>query len=144
VTEEEARQLPAKNLVTRALGANCDIDPEVHSYDVRDGDLLLLCSDGLTEMVTHHEIGGIVAACGDDVREAARRLIDMANEAGGRDNTSVIIVRARLAAGLATEALPAMAEAAADDEPLAAVTHAGGPETVLEAELRLPLGPTAP
>lgn len=93
VTEEEARLLPAKNLVTRALGASPDIEPEIHDYDVREGDLLLLCSDGLTEMVTYDEIGGLVAASGADVAEAARRLVDMANEAGGRDNTSVVVVR---------------------------------------------------
>jgi protein phosphatase len=93
VTEEEARLLPAKNLVTRALGASPDIDPEVHEYDVQPDDMLVLCSDGLTEMVSHFEISGLVAACAPDVKEAARRLVDMANEAGGRDNTSVIVIR---------------------------------------------------
>lgn len=92
VTEEEARLLPAKNLVTRALGASPDVEPEIHDYDVRAGDLLVLCSDGLTEMVTHYEIGGLISACAPDVDEAARRLVDMANEAGGRDNVSVIVV----------------------------------------------------
>jgi Serine/threonine protein phosphatase len=139
VTEQEARLLPAKNLVTRALGANVDIDPEVHCYDVREGDLLLLCSDGLTEMVTHHEIAGIVAACGDDLAEAARRLVDITNEAGGRDNISVILVRARLAATAAAQALPAMAAApTAEEEALGARTRTEGPETVLESELRFP------
>lgn len=92
VTEEEARLLLAKNLVTRALGASPDVEPEIHDYDVRAGDLLVLCSDGLTEMVTHYEIGGLISACAPDVDEAARRLVDMANEAGGRDNVSVIVV----------------------------------------------------
>ncbi len=92
VTEEEARLLPAKNLVTRALGASAEVEPEIHEYDAQAGDLLVLCSDGLTEMVTHYEIGGLVAACAPDVQEAARRLVDMANEAGGRDNVSVIVV----------------------------------------------------
>jgi serine/threonine protein phosphatase PrpC len=54
---------------------------------------VLMCSDGLTEMVSPLEIGGLVAGCGGDVVESARRLIDLANEAGGRDNTSVILVR---------------------------------------------------
>lgn len=92
VTEEQARLLPAKNLVTRALGASPDVEPEIRDYDVRAGDLLVLCSDGLTEMVTHYEIGGLISACAPDVDEAARRLVDMANEAGGRDNVSVIVV----------------------------------------------------
>jgi protein phosphatase len=140
VTEEEARVLPAKNLVTRALGANVDIDPEVHSYDIRDGDILLLCSDGLTEMISAHEIAGIVAACAGDVRESARRLVDMANEAGGRDNTSVIVVRARLVTGDERPPPPTLA-AAEPEAPPGAATRAAEPETVLNAELRLPLGP---
>lgn len=93
VTEEEVRLLPAKNLVTRALGAGADIEPEVHDYDVASGDVLLLCSDGLTEMVGPYEIAGLINACLPDLPEVARRLVDMANEAGGRDNTSVVLVR---------------------------------------------------
>ena len=93
VSEEEARMLPAKNLVTRALGASPDIEPEVNPYDAMRGDLLLLCSDGLTEMITHHEIGGLLATHEDGLDEVARRLVDMANEAGGRDNVSVVLVR---------------------------------------------------
>jgi protein phosphatase len=92
VTEDEARMLPAKNLVTRALGASAEVEPEIHDYDVSAGDLLVLCSDGLTEMVTDYEIGGLISACAPDVDDAARRLVDMANEAGGRDNVSVIII----------------------------------------------------
>jgi len=93
VSAEEARVLPAKNLVTKALGATPDLEPEVHDYDVQPGDIVLMCSDGLTEMVSHLEIGGLITGCGYDVVESARRLIDLANEAGGRDNTSVTLVR---------------------------------------------------
>lgn len=100
VTEDEARLLPAKNLVTRALGASPEIEPEIHDYDVASGDVLLLCSDGLTEMVMHAEIGRIVKNQLPDITEAARRLVDMANQAGGRDNTSVVLVQVN-AAGVA-------------------------------------------
>lgn len=100
VTEDEARLLPAKNLVTRALGASPDLEPEIHDYDVLSGDVLLLCSDGLTEMVMHDEIGTLLKAMVPDITEAARRLVDMANEAGGRDNTSVVLVQVK-AAGMA-------------------------------------------
>ncbi|HEX4584356.1 MAG TPA: PP2C family serine/threonine-protein phosphatase [Burkholderiaceae bacterium] len=93
VSAEEARVLPAKNLVTKALGATPELEPEVHDYDVLPGDIVLMCSDGLTEMVSPLEIGGLITGCGYDVVESARRLIDLANEAGGRDNTSVILVR---------------------------------------------------
>jgi len=95
VTEEEARLLPAKNLVTRALGASAEVDPEVHDYPLKAGDILMMCSDGLTEMISFAEINGLLTACDGDVQEGARRLVDMANEAGGRDNVSVVVVGVR-------------------------------------------------
>jgi len=99
VTEEEARVLPAKNLVTRALGAAPDIEPEIRHVDVEVGDLLMLCSDGLTEMVGTYEIAGLLSIGEDDVHESARRLVDLANEAGGRDNISVIVIEVLARAG---------------------------------------------
>jgi serine/threonine protein phosphatase PrpC len=109
VTEEEARSLPAKNLVTRALGAGADIEPEIHNVDVLAGDIILLCSDGLTEMVGSYEIEGLLSINEEDMHETARRLVDLANESGGRDNISVIVVRVssvgetEVAAGAAIE-----------------------------------------
>jgi serine/threonine protein phosphatase PrpC len=99
VSEDEARLLPAKNLVTRALGAGAEIEPEVHDYDLRAGDLMLLCSDGLTEMVHDGEIERVLQSTLPDITEAARRLVVMANEAGGRDNISVVLVRVHPPAG---------------------------------------------
>ncbi len=93
VTEEEARVLPAKNLVTRALGASGEVEPEVHEYPLRVGDVLMMCSDGLTEMVDDVQIAGAIFASVPDVQRAAQRLVDLANAAGGRDNVSVIVVR---------------------------------------------------
>jgi len=95
VTEEEMHLLPSKNLVTRALGASAEVEPEIHVHDVEEGDVLLLCSDGLTEMVGPYEMGRLLTGCLPDLTEAVRRLVDMANEAGGRDNISVVLVRAR-------------------------------------------------
>jgi len=62
------------------------------AVDVEVGDLLMLCSDGLTEMVGTYEIAGLLSIGEDDVHESARRLVDLANEAGGRDNISVIVI----------------------------------------------------
>lgn len=100
VTEEEARILPAKNLVTRALGAGGDVDPEVNEYPLRVGDVLMLCSDGLTEMIDDVQIAGAIFASVPDVNRAAQRLVDMANAAGGRDNISVIVIRLASRKGL--------------------------------------------
>ncbi|HEU0203616.1 MAG TPA: Stp1/IreP family PP2C-type Ser/Thr phosphatase [Burkholderiaceae bacterium] len=104
VTEEEARLLPAKNLVTRALGASAEVEPEVQDYDVQPGDVLMLCSDGLTEMVSPFEIAGLIAACRPNVHETARRLVEIANDAGGRDNVSVVVIGIGSNAGVAEEA----------------------------------------
>jgi len=93
VTEEEARVLPAKSLVTRALGAGGDVDPEVNEFPLRIGDVLMLCSDGLTEMVDDMQIAGAIFASVPDVNRAAQRLVGLANAAGGRDNVSVIVIR---------------------------------------------------
>jgi protein phosphatase len=93
ISEEEARVLPAKNLVTRAVGASPTLEPEVHDYELEAGDIILLCSDGLTEMVSNEDIGAMMSADEQNIAQAARRLVDNANEAGGRDNCSVILVR---------------------------------------------------
>ncbi len=93
VTEEEARLLPSKNLVTRALGAGGEVEPEVNEFPLRVGDVLTMCSDGLTEMVDDVQIAGAIFASVPDVQRAAQRLVDMANAAGGRDNVSVVVVR---------------------------------------------------
>jgi len=93
ISEDEARVLPAKNLVTRAVGASPALEPEVHDYDLVAGDIILMCSDGLTEMVSNAGIGAMVGANDGDIAQAARQLVDSANDAGGRDNTSVILVR---------------------------------------------------
>ncbi len=144
VTEEEARLLPAKNLVTRALGAAADVEPEVHDYDVQDGDLLLLCSDGLTEMVTEYEIDGLIAACLPDVAETARRLVDMANEAGGRDNVSVIVVR--VMAVDEQHAPPVIAESVIDANEQSGIAEATGtvPDAIAEPEVNTVLETAEP
>jgi serine/threonine protein phosphatase PrpC len=107
VTEDEVRLLPAKNLVTRALGAGGDVEPEVNDYPLRVGDVLMLCSDGLTEMIDDVQIAGAIFASVPDVQRAAQRLVDLANAAGGRDNVSVIVIRLAARKGLEPRRVPA-------------------------------------
>lgn len=95
ITAEEARYSQNKNLVTRALGVDCVVDPEIHDYDVEIGDIFLLCSDGLNDMVEDEEIGLTLQALGSNLSLAADQLIQMANDNGGRDNVSVILVKIR-------------------------------------------------
>lgn len=92
-TPEEARQSMAKNLVTRALGVDPTIEPETADTTVEPDDLYLLCSDGLTDVVSDEQITDILQREGNDLDVAVKRLVERANEAGGPDNVSAILVR---------------------------------------------------
>jgi PPM family protein phosphatase len=92
-TQEEARQSLAKNLVTRALGVDATIEPEVAEERVEDGDIYLLCSDGLNDVLPDADIADIVRKHDKNLDAAARALVDNTNARGGPDNVSVILVR---------------------------------------------------
>ena len=92
LTEEEAAEHPQRSIITRALGPEPDVDVDTWTYPVRAGDLLLLCSDGLTSMISEERVGQILARSGE-LEGAAQALINEANQAGGRDNITVVLVR---------------------------------------------------
>lgn len=93
ITLEQAKHAQHKNLVTRALGIDPTVEPEIHEYPAKPGDIYLLCSDGLCDMVEDEDIGMAVQALGANLKLAAEQLVQMANDNGGRDNVSVILVR---------------------------------------------------
>jgi protein phosphatase len=93
ITPEQAKFSQNKNLVTRALGIDPTVEPELHVYETRPGDVYLLCSDGLNDMVTDEDIGMTLQTLSANLRLAAQQLVQMANDSGGRDNVSVILVR---------------------------------------------------
>lgn len=93
LTKEAARRSQNKNLVTRALGIDAAVEAEIHTYDVLPGDIYLLCSDGLNDMVEDDDIELTLNAMGSNLPLAANQLVQMANDNGGRDNVSVILVR---------------------------------------------------
>lgn len=93
ITEEEADVHPHKNVLTRALGTDQEVDVDEASIALLDGDRLLLCSDGLTGMVTEDQIQAILQAS-PDPQNAAERLVRAANRAGGVDNISVVVLAA--------------------------------------------------
>jgi len=93
ITREDARHSHNKNLVTRALGVDDTVEVEVHEYEVLPGDLFLLCSDGLNDMVGDEDIQLTLGLMGANLELAAQQLVQMANDNGGRDNVSVILVR---------------------------------------------------
>ena len=93
LTKEQAKRSSNKNLVTRALGIDAAVEAEIHEYDTRPGDIYLLCSDGLSDMVVDEDIGMTLRALGANLNLAAQQLVQMANDNGGRDNISVILIR---------------------------------------------------
>ena len=93
ISAEEARFSQNKNLVTRALGVDPDVETELNDYPVQQGDIYLLCSDGLNDMVEDEEIQLTLQMLGANLELAATQLIQMANDNGGRDNVSVILVK---------------------------------------------------
>ena len=92
LTEEQAAEHPQRSIITRALGPEPTVDVDTWTYAVRDGDVVLLCSDGLTSMISEERIAETLASA-PTLDRAAQQLIDDANEAGGRDNITVVLFR---------------------------------------------------
>ncbi|MDA1117732.1 MAG: Stp1/IreP family PP2C-type Ser/Thr phosphatase [Proteobacteria bacterium] len=93
ITPEQAKHAQHKNLVTKALGIDPTVEPEIREYETLPGDLYLLCSDGLCDMVEDSDISMALEALGANLKLAAQQLVQMANDNGGKDNVSVILVR---------------------------------------------------
>ena len=93
ISKEDARQSHNKNLVTRALGIDPEVDAEIHTYDVMEGDIYLLCSDGLNDMIDDDEMQMTLIALRSNLELTAQQLVQAANDAGGRDNISVMLIK---------------------------------------------------
>ena len=91
--KEAIRTHTNKNIITRALGTNRTVKADCFEIEVREGDVLLLCSDGLTNMLEDDRIESIIKQYKNDMKRAGEILIEEANEAGGKDNISVVLVR---------------------------------------------------
>lgn len=91
ITAEEANSHPYAHSITQAIGLPNTPQPGVQELGLEPGDRLLLCSDGLTDMVAEADIGAILTS-GGDIDATSRSLIDAANAAGGKDNISVVVV----------------------------------------------------
>ena len=90
ITREQAAQHPKKNLITRALGVSANIVPEYNRCEIEVGDILLLCSDGLTNMISDEEIALVLREV--PFFEAPSILVDRALQAGGQDNITVLLM----------------------------------------------------
>lgn len=92
LTAEAAEHHPQRSIITRALGPEADVEVDAHTHAARAGDVYLLCSDGLTSMISDGEIESILRS-NDSLEEAARELVRAANQSGGRDNVTVVLFR---------------------------------------------------
>jgi len=93
LTADDARNSAIKNLVTRALGVEPDVEPDIVEEITQPGDIFLMCSDGLTDVVPDEAIRLTLTQSKNDLRKAASQLVQLANDAGGPDNISVILIR---------------------------------------------------
>ena len=93
LTEEEAKNFPQKNIILRALGQQDKLDIEVKSELPEDGDIYLVCSDGLSGMIDDHEMRALLDQRGGDLHACSQAMIDAANKAGGLDNVTCVLVR---------------------------------------------------
>ena len=92
ITKEEARRHPQKNIITRAVGTDMEVEADIFEYEAKMGDTLLLCSDGLCTMIDDDKIGEIIKD-GKDSEDTVCKLIDAAKKSGGLDNITVICIR---------------------------------------------------
>ena len=119
LTEQQAAEHPQRSIITRALGPEPTVVVDTWTYPVRAGDVLLLCSDGLTSMVSEDRVAKILGSA-TTLEEAAAQLIDEANNAGGRDNITVVLSRIEDVGGGGTDVEATMAG-------VPAVEHRDGP-----------------
>ena len=93
ITPEEAALSSHKNIITRAIGTRPTVKPEVKFHEARAEDVYLLCSDGLSDLVSSDDMGRTLARNGTDLNRAVDELVDLANERGGKDNITVVLAR---------------------------------------------------
>jgi protein phosphatase len=93
ISAEQARSHPLRNVVTRALGGRADLLVDVQALKMKEGDILLLCSDGLTTMISDEEIAATLRSSEGDIGRAVRALVEEANAHGGEDNITVVLLK---------------------------------------------------
>ena len=93
MTRSEAARSPYRNMITRALGTQSQVTPDCFDFDAEPGDLLLLCSDGLTRELPDHNIESLISS-GLPLQDRCARLVEAAKKAGGHDNITCVLVEA--------------------------------------------------
>jgi len=137
LTPEELARLP-KNIITRALGMREDVKVDLRGDDIHPGDVYLLCSDGLSGMLTDEEILEIVVSS-KEIREGSEQLVARANEAGGTDNITALLLKFEAEEGFDDSGPDT------DDEPDGRTSDLGGvPQAEQDTLLDMPVPPSGP
>jgi serine/threonine protein phosphatase PrpC len=123
LSPEEAEHHPQRSVITRALGTDPDVDADVFTVQPQEGDVFLLCSDGLTTMVSDAAILDVLEEHSRDLDRAAKELVRLANKAGGEDNITVVAFEVTDEPAAAVEDTTPMPAVAADDEDTLDETH---------------------
>jgi protein phosphatase len=122
LSPEEADAHPQRSVITRAVGTEPDIDVDTFAVDAQEGDLFLICSDGLSDMVDDTRVREIVAGARPDLQRAARELIEAANRGGGEDNITVVLFEIGAVAAATptdeTRTMPAVDETQVEEDTL--------------------------
>ena len=92
INEDEAKHHPDKNIITRAIGAKLDVEIDFFEYRIVEGDIILMCTDGLSNMVEDEDVFRIIRGS-RDLPEAVQGLIDQANLNGGKDNIGIVLAK---------------------------------------------------
>ena len=135
ITAEAAEHHPQRSIITRALGPEPDVEVDTYTLAGREGDVFLICSDGLTSMISDDEVGSIVRSA-STLDEAADALVLAANQSGGKDNITVILFRLG-------EGVPADAPATTERPPADDDTVVGLKADELQAAASAPAEPAA-
>lgn len=143
LTEEQALNHPQRSIITRALGPEAQVEPDSQTIGARDGDLLLLCSDGLSTMVSDQQIGAVLAR-EEPLKVAARGLVAAANDAGGRDNITVVLLRLEGVGGDASSDIEQTQIGLDAGQLPPAEASVGGAVAAASVERRMPRDPRAP
>jgi serine/threonine protein phosphatase PrpC len=128
LSPEEAEMHPQRSVITRAVGTDPDVQVDAFTIEAEDGDVFLICSDGLTDMVADEEILDLVARHRDDLARAVRALVTAANRGGGEDNITAVAFR--IAAGDGEIAAPGP-PAEPDEDTVEAILSDLPPDTVV-------------
>jgi protein phosphatase len=116
LSEEEAHVHPQRSVITRAVGTDPDVDVDGFTIEGEEGDVFLLCSDGLTDMVSDEEILELVHSHRDDLDKAVKALVTAANRGGGEDNITAVAFRISAEQPVSTEDTVAMPAITGDEE----------------------------